>query len=245
MRKAIDEYVQAIDIRKNDYDSYYKIGELLNQLGKKEEAITILTNLANKKPEYVNAKLLLGEVFYDKAEFKEAVNILLSALTYNEKDARIYSCLAINYVKLNDFMNSKINYEKVIELNQKSYISYYNLGQISLLYNELERAEKFFMLSANIDCLAAKSFFQLSRIQLIKKNNEDALNFINQAIHIDFAIMKRIDREPLFISIRKNIEIPKEGFQKEEKFHITRNEALTIEHLEKTYEIIERMGVQK
>ena len=34
MRKAIDEYVQAIDINKKDYDSYYKIAELLNNLQK-------------------------------------------------------------------------------------------------------------------------------------------------------------------------------------------------------------------
>lgn len=35
MRKAIDEYVKAIDINKKDYDSYYKISELLVNLGKR------------------------------------------------------------------------------------------------------------------------------------------------------------------------------------------------------------------
>ena len=29
MRKAIDEYVQAIDLDKQDYDSYYKVAKLL------------------------------------------------------------------------------------------------------------------------------------------------------------------------------------------------------------------------
>ena len=35
MRKAIDEYVVAVDLNKKDYDSYYKISYLLNELGKK------------------------------------------------------------------------------------------------------------------------------------------------------------------------------------------------------------------
>lgn len=35
MRKAIDEYVQAIDIDKHDYESYYKVANLLNGLDKK------------------------------------------------------------------------------------------------------------------------------------------------------------------------------------------------------------------
>lgn len=37
MRKAIDEYVQAVDLNKQDYDSYYKVAELLNNLDKKKK----------------------------------------------------------------------------------------------------------------------------------------------------------------------------------------------------------------
>ena len=44
MRKAIDEYVKAIDINKKDYDSYYRIAELLENLDKKDEAIQMLNN---------------------------------------------------------------------------------------------------------------------------------------------------------------------------------------------------------
>ena len=49
MRKAIDEYVQAIDINKKDYESYYKVAELLNNLDKKEEASEMLFNLLSNR----------------------------------------------------------------------------------------------------------------------------------------------------------------------------------------------------
>ena len=39
MRKAIDEYVQAIDLDKQDYDSYYKVAKLLNGLDKKMKRV--------------------------------------------------------------------------------------------------------------------------------------------------------------------------------------------------------------
>ena len=55
MRKAIDEYVKAIDINKKDYDSYYKISELLVNLGKKDEAVQMLNNLIHIKPDYYQA----------------------------------------------------------------------------------------------------------------------------------------------------------------------------------------------
>lgn len=63
-RKAIDEYVKVLEIKKKDYDSYYKISLLLNNLGKKEEAIEMLEKLLKNKPQYYEAsKLLRRNIF--------------------------------------------------------------------------------------------------------------------------------------------------------------------------------------
>ena len=70
MRKAIDEYVQAIDIHKRDYDSYYKIAELLTNLDKQDEAAQMLNNLLRKKPDYYQATVLLGEILINKEMYK-------------------------------------------------------------------------------------------------------------------------------------------------------------------------------
>ena len=51
MRRAIDEYVQAVDLNKKDYESYYKVALLLNNLEKREEAAQMLFSLLNKKPD--------------------------------------------------------------------------------------------------------------------------------------------------------------------------------------------------
>ena len=59
MRKAIDEYVQAVDANKQDYDSYYKIAELLTGLDKQDEAAEMLFNLLHKKPDCYKATELL------------------------------------------------------------------------------------------------------------------------------------------------------------------------------------------
>ena len=72
MRKAIDEYVQAIDIHKRDYDSYYKIAELLTNLDKQDEAAQMLNNLLKKKPDYYQATVLLGDILINKEMYKEA-----------------------------------------------------------------------------------------------------------------------------------------------------------------------------
>lgn len=59
LEKAIDEYVITLDIRKNDYNSYYKISLLLHKLNKKEETIDMLTTLLKNKPQMLEASMLL------------------------------------------------------------------------------------------------------------------------------------------------------------------------------------------
>lgn len=59
MRKAIDEYVKVLDIKGNDYKSYFKISKLLKDLKKDNEAIEMLTILVKKKPELYEASRML------------------------------------------------------------------------------------------------------------------------------------------------------------------------------------------
>ena len=62
MRKAIDEYVKVLDIRGNDYNSYFKISKLLKDLGRKSEAIQMLSTLVKKKPELYEASKMLRRI---------------------------------------------------------------------------------------------------------------------------------------------------------------------------------------
>lgn len=61
MRKAIDEYVKVLDIKGNDYKSYFKISKLLKDLKKDKEAIEMLNILVKKKPELYEASKMLRE----------------------------------------------------------------------------------------------------------------------------------------------------------------------------------------
>ena len=99
MRKAIDEYVQAIDANKQDYDSYFKIAELLNNLEKPDEAAEMLFNLLNKKPDYYKATELLGDILISKDMYKEAVNVYQNALKYNPLNVEIQFRYSIYNVK--------------------------------------------------------------------------------------------------------------------------------------------------
>ena len=99
MRKAIDEYVQAIDLNKQDYDSYYKVAELLNGLDKKDEAAQMLFNLLIKNQNIIKHRIL-GDILIDKEMYKEAVNVYQDALKYNPYSYDLNYNLGMAYTML-------------------------------------------------------------------------------------------------------------------------------------------------
>ena len=239
MRKAIDEYVQAVDINKRDYDSYYKVSELLINLDKKDEAQEMLYNLLSKKPEYYKATELLGDILISKEMYKEAVNIYQDALRYQPLSFDINYNLGIAYTMLNDFENAKICYEKAAKINALSYSSKYYLAEISLIYKEIEEAEKYFLEAVEDEELSADAYLELAKISMIKNDKETAINYANIAIDINAkGIAPKIKEDPIFIPVLVKIQIPFNLENLEEKeSSLKPEEIIAKEHLENMFEI--------
>lgn len=249
MRKAIDEYVQAIDVNKKDYDSYYKIAELLNNLDKADEASEMLFNLLSKKPDYYKATELLGDILLSKEMYKEAANIYQDALKYNPLSFDLNYNLGIAYTMLNDFQNAKICYERAAEINSLIFNSKYSLAEIALIYKELDEAEKYFMEALEEDKLAADSYFELSKISMIKGESEKAIQFANIAIDIDAAkVVPKIKKDPIFIpviariSIPFNINMPEDNEIDEKENKVEEKEIIAKKHLEDMSDITRNLS---
>ena len=244
MRKAIDEYVLAIDINKKDYNSYYKVAELLNGLNKRDEAAEMLFNLLNKKPDMYKATELLGDILISKEMYKEAVNIYQEALKYNPVSYEINYNLGIAYTMLNDFQNAKICYEKAAEINSLIYNAKYSLAEIALIYKDLEEAEKRFLQVIEDDELSADGYFELSKISLIKGDKITAIKYVNTAIDIDSRrIVDKVKKDPLFIPILARISIPFNLDNQEEREEtLLKKEIKAKEHLEEMVEITRHLS---
>lgn len=263
LRKAIDEYVQAIDINKQDYDSYFKVANLLNELDKKDEASQMLTSLLSKKPDYKEASVLLGDLLMEKEMYKEAVNVLHDALKYNAFDFDINYSLGIAYTMINDFQSAKEYYEKAANINSFVFNCKYALAEIALIYKEIEEAEKLFMQTIDDEELAPDSYYELSKIYLIKGDKERAIQYANMAISLNPKdIVQKIKKENLFIPIYAKLTIPynlemseddieqdkennteKEDIQNKEKPRkLSKKEKKAKKHLEEMFDITRQLG---
>ncbi len=257
MRRAIDEYVASVDINRKDYKSYFKIAELLRDLGKKDEAIEMLENLVKVKPDCYEGSCLLGELLCEQERFKEAANVYNAALIYRPADYDLYYNLGIIYTRLSDFQMAKEMYEKAAAINHKMYGANYSLGLIAFIQRDYETAEKYFKESL-YDELEASSYYQLAKIYIYKGEKDIAINFLNKAIELEPSFLKLAEKEKAFEKIKEHITVsvkmdePDEKENNDEdsenKHTIKKNvilideEKIAKEYLEEALSIIEEMS---
>ena len=235
---AIDEYVRAVELNKKDYDSYYEISFLLNKIGKVDESEEMLKNLLSKKPDYFKASILLGNILYDKEQFKKAVNVYLDALKYNPEIYELYYGLGMSYTRLNDFQTALEYYRRAAVINSMLYHARFNIAQINLITGELEKAENNF-----IECLQNKdtepeAYYYLAIISLLKGEKERAVAYVNMAIELDSKIYNKVVKQEIFVPIIKEI---RKTENKKRRYKYTYRELLTKKHLEDTFYLIEKM----
>ena len=244
-RKAVDEYAQAIDINKKDYDSYYKVATILTDLDKKDEAEHMLATLLSKKPDHVEATIALGDLLIEKEDFKEAVNVYTEALKLSPTSYDLNYNLGIVYTMLNDFQNAKMYYEKAAELNTIAYNTKYSLAEIAIIYKELEEAEKYLLQATEDEELCADAYLELAKIYLIKGDKEQAIKYANVAIQEEpKRIVEKIQKDVSFAVIMAKLSIPFNlEFEDEEKpKKLTKKELMAKKHLEEMVEITKKIG---
>ncbi len=238
--KAEGEYLKVININPKDYDTYCKLAEIFHENKKEEESIQLLQNLLSIKPEFYKASVLLGNILFDNERFKEAIVVYNEALKYSPAQYELYYFLGMTYTRLNDFQNAREYYKKAATLNSLKDISNLNLGQIYLIFREYDDAEKYFYecINSEDEKIQANAYLYLAKIQIIKKDLNKAIQYVNLAIEINPSIIKQVEDDYTFSIILGKIKNQK---PKEIKSKLTEKELQTINHLGKTYNVVENL----
>ncbi len=242
MRKAIDEYVKALDLIPSDYIAYFKISVLLKELGKKEESIQMLKTLVNKRPEMKEANKMLADLLLDEKKYKQAITTYVQAIKYDSNNAELYYNLGNAYSRMNEFSLAKECYKKTTQIDSTNYNAFYRLGQISLLYRDIESAEKYFLESIYGET-ETKSYYQLAKIYMIKNNKTKSATNINSAIQMDSSYYKIAIDEPIFLPIKQLIIKPQEEIKPEIKE--SEKEKEISEYLDDTYNLTKYLNTKK
>ena len=100
------------------------------------------------------------------------------------------------YTMINDFQRAKEFYSKAAEINTLAYNAKLNLGQIALIYGDLDEAEQWFIQAGKQEDLEAGSYYYLSQIALLKGDEDKAKNYMNVSFQIYPKLNKQSQIDP-------------------------------------------------
>ena len=243
MRKSIEEYVKVLEIKRNDYKSYYKISILLRDLGRNKQAILMLQNLLKVKPEHYQASKMLSELLIETEDYKKAISVINKALKIHEDKQELIYNLGIAYVKTNEFSLAKKCFEQVVSLDNEHYNAYYRLGQIALLYRDFDMAENYFS-NSTYNEKEAKSYYELTKIYMMKNQKDKAALAIGKAIDADSKFYTIAKEEPILFSIKQYIKKP-ETTVETKKQEESKTEKMIEEYLNDTYNLTKILNKQQ
>ncbi len=233
-------YQKIIELKPKNLNNYLKLAHIYKETDKKDNAVKILENLLKNKPENLEASLLLGDILYSNEMFKEAINIYKQALNYNPGEYELYYSLGMTYTRLNDFQNAMEYYKKAATINSVVNAGNLNMGQISLIFNEYDEAEKYFIQCSESEDekLQSQAYYYLAKIKLINGQRDLAIQYANLALEINPSIIKIMEKDEYFTVIIGKVQT-KQNKRVQSKINIKEEEL--INHLNKTYRVVEKL----
>jgi len=179
-------------------------------------------------------QICFGEIYIKKQEFKKAIEVYTNSLKHYPENFETYYNLGICYARINDFDIARKCFQKVVELNEGMYKAYFKLGQIALLYRDFDIAEENFIRSLSGE-KEAQAYFELAKINMMKNQKIKAILDLNKLLKIDTSYYKKIQKEPVFFSIKQTI--PKPEIEVEPNYKDTEIEKDIEEYLKDTYNL--------
>lgn len=236
-RKAIDEYVEAVSIKGTDYESYFRVIELLEYLDKKDEAITLIERLLKVYKRYPKAYIMYANLILEKGNLKEVAKIYEEGLSYNKESKEIMYNLASIYVRLNEYSLAKKNLESIFKLDKKSHIVCLNLAQIAMIEREYSEAKMYLDIAKKEKEIEDIVYYEIAKINVLERKEEEAISNLNKALEINPNIIVKINATEIFKEIRHYTIMKVELIQRK-RVEIEEKYVDTINMLEEALELI-------
>jgi len=155
---------------KKEYSATYADALSSMKNGESKQAQKLLQQVINQQPDFSNAHVNLGIVFFKNNSLNEAENSFHHALRTNPENIYALNQLGILYRKQGKFSAAKSSYEKAIDINSDYALAYLNLGILYDLYlydfpNAIKHYNKYQGLTENKDKQVEKWIIDLERRQ--------------------------------------------------------------------------------
>lgn len=236
IRKAINEYVKVLEIDETDYDTFFKLTTLMQEINKKEEVIDLLKKLIKVKPDFEKAYLMLCDNLIFLGQTKEALKYYLEGEKNITENYEYYYNIAYNLVLLNEYSKARTYLEKAYALNVRGYAVLLNLGQILMIFKEYKEAKKYLEKATKCKEISDVAYYQLAKIHIVNEEVEEAIEALNNSLEINPEMLDKINDNELFKDIKEKIVV-KVQLVKKQRIELSAKVSEMINNLEDVLEL--------
>ena len=139
-KKAISNYLKAVEMDNRDANLYYNLSYLYEKTGQTGQADLYLEKAVSLKSGDVDSRLKLAESLIKKGKFKEAEKHLTAVLNKNPKSLEALLLMIKIQEKEGDKNALKGTYYKILAIDSKNETIIYNLGVLEYETGNLEKS---------------------------------------------------------------------------------------------------------
>lgn len=128
--EAKEKFLQAFELNRDDEYNLYFFAENYLKEGNSTPALQLFQKIVEINPRNAAAYEKIGNIMYQKAKYKEAIDAYMNAIKVSRKHNHLYCDIAKCYYDAGDLKNSENYYVKAIDYNPDlidAYIGYANL----------------------------------------------------------------------------------------------------------------------
>lgn len=92
-----------------------------------DKADVLLAQLHAIEPENEEIYIQKANILSKQNNHKKAIELLITALSYTNDEADVYSLIGMEYLFMDDFENAKINFMHCLEIDNNDYSALYNI----------------------------------------------------------------------------------------------------------------------
>lgn len=137
--EALKCYQRSVQILNTNFDSWYNMGVVYNQLGNTESALQAFRKAVNISPAYTNAWNNIGVHYFSRAQYDSAQVNFQKAYDINPNNGNVVANMGLIYHNQGDFATAINFYLKGLELQPNNRNTAKNLA---LAYRQNDQPDK-------------------------------------------------------------------------------------------------------
>ncbi|CAM4163727.1 tetratricopeptide repeat protein [Jeotgalicoccus halotolerans] len=161
-------------------EDFYKEALLEYNLKEYDRAKTLLDKVIDNEPYFINAYILLMNIYETEHNLDEALETLLRYLRENDKNALIYFHIGRLYFRQNKPEEAIENFTIATSLDEDYDDAYLMLFESILKTGETETVDEY-VKHLDINALSGESIYLLAKIEAENENDEKALKYYEDA----------------------------------------------------------------